>query len=88
MRHQVLLFLTVLLGRVERPLLPHVAVHQPIQVQGGSPPMSLVLSQLLHVIEVSQYCLQHAMRYRKLEGDVLTSSRLELEPQGGTSGWL
>jgi len=61
MRHQVLLFLTVLLGRVERPLLPHVAVHQPIQVQGSSPPTSLVLSQLLHVIEVSQYCLQHTL---------------------------
>ena len=28
----MLLFLTVLLGRVERPLLPHVSVHQPIQV--------------------------------------------------------
>lgn len=36
MRHEVLLFFTVLLGRVERSLLPHVSVHQAVQKQIGS----------------------------------------------------
>ena len=28
------MFLIHLLGRIERPLLPHVSVHQPVQVSG------------------------------------------------------
>ena len=32
MRKTVLKFLTVLLGRVDQQLLPHVAVHRPINV--------------------------------------------------------
>ncbi len=32
MSHQVLVFFTVTLGRIERPILHHVTIHQPILV--------------------------------------------------------
>lgn len=52
MGRQVLLFCTMMLGRIERPILHNVNIHQPIQVRHAYTHLSLSLI-LSHVVMLS-----------------------------------